>query len=46
MSRRGNCYDNTPMESFFAGLQTGVLSERCRTRAARAATFECVETFL
>jgi putative transposase len=47
MSRRGNCYDNAPMESFFASLKTERLEqEHFATRdAARAATFEYVETF-
>jgi transposase InsO family protein len=47
MSRRGNCYDNVPMESFFASLKTERLEqEHFATRdAARAATFEYVETF-
>jgi len=47
MSRRGNCYDNAPMESFFASLKTERLEqEHFATRdAARAAIFEYVETF-
>lgn len=47
MSRRGNCYDNAPMESFFASLKTERLEqEHFATRdAACAATFEYVETF-
>ena len=47
MSRRGNCYDNAPMESFFASLKTERLEqEHFATRdAARAATFEYIETF-
>src|SRR4051812_25344128 len=46
MSRRGNCLDNAPMESFFASLKKEhVHHARFRTRAeARAAVFEYVET--
>jgi putative transposase len=47
MSRRGNCLDNAPMESFFASLKTErVHHTRFRTRAeAKAAVFEYVEIF-
>jgi putative transposase len=47
MSRRGNCLDNAPMESFFASLKTEhVHQARFRTRAeAKAAVFEYVEIF-
>src|SRR4051812_29377755 len=47
MSRRGNCLDNAPMESFFASLKTERVHEaRFRTRAeARAAVFEYIEVF-
>jgi putative transposase len=47
MSRRGNCLDNAPMESFFASLKTERIHEaRFRTRAeARAAVFEYIEVF-
>ena len=47
MSRRGNCLDNAPMESFFASLKKEhVHHTRFRTRAdARAAVFEYVEIF-
>ena len=47
MSRRGNCLDNAPMESFFASLKKEhVHHARFRTRAeARAAVFEHVEAF-
>jgi transposase InsO family protein len=47
MSRRGNCLDNAPMESFFASLKKEhVHHVRFRTRAeARAAVFEYVEVF-
>src|SRR3954453_8090049 len=44
MSRRGNCLDNAPMESFLAALKTERVHEaRFRTRAeARAAVFEYI----
>jgi putative transposase len=47
MSRRGDCLDNAPMESFFASLKKErVHHTRFRTRAeARAAVFEHVEVF-
>src|SRR3954453_7029205 len=47
MSRRGNCLDNAPMESFFASLKTARVHEaRFRTRAeARAAVSEYIEVF-
>lgn len=47
MSRRGNCYDNAPMESFFSSLKGEHLQhQQFATReAARAAVFAYVETF-
>ena len=47
MSRRGNCLDNAPMESFFASLKTEhVHRVRFRTREeVRAAVFEYIEIF-
>ena len=47
MSRRGNCLDNAPMESFFASLKKEhVHHARFHTRAeARAAVFEYLEVF-
>jgi putative transposase len=47
MSARGNCYDNAPMESFFASLKTERLEqERFGTQNhARAAVFEYIEAF-
>jgi len=47
MSRRGNCLDNAPMESFFASLKTErVHQAQFRTRAeAKAAMFEYIEVF-
>lgn len=47
MSRRGNCYDNAPMESFFSSLKGEYLEhQRFATHAqARAAVFSYVEGF-
>jgi putative transposase len=47
MSRRGNCYDNAPMESFFSSLKGEFLEhQRFATHAAaRAAVFSYIETF-
>jgi putative transposase len=47
MSRRGNCLDNAPMESFFGSLKTELVHRTIfSTReAARRAIFEYVEIF-
>ena len=47
MSRRGNCWDNAPMESFFATLKKELIHhEDYQTRAeARASIFEYIEVF-
>lgn len=47
MSRRGNCWDNAPMESFFATLKKELIHlENYETRAAaRQSIFEYVEVF-
>ena len=47
MSRRGNCYDNAAMESFFGTLKTErVHHEQYTTRAqAEASIFEYIEVF-
>ena len=47
MSRKGNVYDNAPMESFFATLKSELVHRRrYHTRAeARADIFEYIETF-
>ena len=47
MSRRGNCWDNAPMESFFATLKKELVHlENYETRAAaRQSIFEYVEVF-
>jgi putative transposase len=34
MSRRGNCYDNAAMESFFSSLKQELHVDRWSTRAA------------
>lgn len=47
MSRRGNCYDNAPMESFWASLKKEqVHHQQYKTRAeARADIFDYIESF-
>jgi putative transposase len=47
MSRRGNCYDNALMESFWSTLKCGLIHRtHFTTRAqARAAIFEWIEVF-
>lgn len=46
MSRRGNCYDNALMESFFATLKRECASSPFATRdQARTAIFEYIEVF-
>ena len=47
MSRKGDCWDNAPMESFFGTLKTELIyHENYRTRAeARYSIFDYVETF-
>lgn len=47
MSRKGNCWDNAPMESFFATLKKELVHlENYETRdAARQSIFEYVEVF-
>lgn len=47
MSRRGNCYDNAPMESFFRSLKVEWLfGRRFSTRAeAQGAIFRYIEVF-
>ena len=45
MSRKGNCWDNAPMESFFSTLKIE-LGDRFSSRAAaRAALFDYIEVF-
>lgn len=47
MSRRGNCYDNALMESFWSTLKRGLIHQQTfATRAAaRVAIFEWIEVF-
>lgn len=47
MSRKGNCYDNAAMESFWSTLKHELVYRRCfKTRAeARQAIFEFIEVF-
>lgn len=47
MSRKGNCWDNAPMESFFGTLKSELIyHEDYKTRAqARASIFDYVESF-
>ena len=47
MSRRANCWDNAPMESFFASLKKELThGESFATRAeARSSLFEYIEVF-
>jgi len=47
MSRRGDCWDNAPMESFFASLKKELVhQENYRSRAeARVSVFEYIEAF-
>jgi len=47
MSRRGNCHDNAPTESFFGALKAeAVHGRRFETQAGlRSALFDYIETF-
>ncbi|WP_407066728.1 IS3 family transposase [Ferrovum sp.] len=47
MSRKGNCWDNAPMESWFGSFKTErVYGERFETRDdMRAMAFEYIEVF-
>lgn len=47
MSRKGNCWDNAPAESFFASLKTEMVHQRrYHSRSeARAALFEYIEVW-
>ena len=47
MSRTGNCFDNAPMESFFATLKTELVHHRQYITRAEAKTdiFEYIEVF-
>ena len=47
MSRKGNCWDNAPMESWFASLKREELhlTKYATQIAARTAIFDYVEVF-
>ena len=47
MSRKGNCWDNAPVESFFGTLKRQlVFHEKCLTRFhARQSIFDYIERF-
>jgi putative transposase len=47
MSRKGNCWDNAPVESFFASMKAEIPElRRCKSRAiARAAIFDYLAVF-
>ncbi len=47
MSRKGNCWDNAPTESFFHSLKTELIYfEKFKTREeARKSIFEYIEVF-
>ena len=47
MSRAGNCYDNAPMESFFASLKKELVhhEDYPTIEAAKASLFEYIEAF-
>ena len=47
MSRRGNCYDNAPMESFFGSLKNELVHRTSfpTREAARRALFDYIEVF-
>src|SRR3569623_1115731 len=47
MSRKGDCYDNAPMESFFSSLKTELVHRTAfpTKETARRAIFEYLEAF-
>ena len=47
MSRKGNCWDNAPMERFFSSLKSEWLRDKIFSthEAATSAIFEYIETF-
>ena len=47
MSRKGNCYDNAPMESFFGTLKTELIHQRhyLTPKEAKTDIFEYIEVF-
>ena len=46
MSRKGDCWDDAPVESFFGSLKTGLVHRTAfpTREAAKRAIFEYVET--
>ena len=45
MSRKGNCYDNAAMESWFATLKAELGEHFESNAAAKTALFDYIETF-
>lgn len=47
MSRKGNCWDNAPMESFFSRLKVELIyaEQFDSTQAVKSAVFEYIEVF-
>jgi putative transposase len=47
MSRKGDCYDNAPVESFFSSLQNELTRHQCfqHHAEARSAIAEYIEVF-
>ncbi|MBL4653822.1 MAG: IS3 family transposase [Flavobacteriales bacterium] len=47
MSRKGNCWDNAPMERFFSSLKSEWLRDKIFSthQAATSAIFDYIETF-
>ena len=47
LSRKGNCYDNAPVESFFSSLKNELVRHRLfqNQAEARQAIFEYIEGF-
>ncbi len=47
MSRRGNCWDNAPVESFFDSLKTELLPDKLWNshQRVKSALFEYIEIF-
>lgn len=45
MSRRGNCWDNAPQESFFGHMKDSVNSRTCRSFQALSTEIDCYITY-
>ena len=45
MSRRGNCYDNAVMESFFSSIKSEVADRFDSCGEAKMELFDCIEVF-